>query len=53
MGATLSAPLAKFEKVYALPMLTIKDDKGNSKKDSRSAYTRKFEKESLVEIKKE
>jgi hypothetical protein len=28
MGAALSAPLAHYEKVYALPMLTIKDDKG-------------------------
>ncbi|CAI5445809.1 unnamed protein product [Caenorhabditis angaria] len=28
IGAALSAPLAKYEKVYALPMLTIKDDKG-------------------------
>ncbi|CAO4371332.1 unnamed protein product [Caenorhabditis nigoni] len=28
LGAALSAPLAKYTKVYALPMLTIKDDKG-------------------------
>ncbi|EFO88149.1 hypothetical protein CRE_06956 [Caenorhabditis remanei] len=28
LGAPLSAPLAKYERVYALPMLTIKDDKG-------------------------
>ncbi|GMR43883.1 hypothetical protein PMAYCL1PPCAC_14078 [Pristionchus mayeri] len=28
LGAALSAPLAKHERVYALPMLTIKDDKG-------------------------
>lgn len=28
LGAALSAPLASFSKVYALPMLTIKDDKG-------------------------
>ncbi|KAF8357755.1 lars-1 [Pristionchus pacificus] len=28
LGAALSAPLAKYERVYALPMLTIKDDKG-------------------------
>lgn len=28
LGAALSAPLATYEKVYALPMLTIKDDKG-------------------------
>ncbi|CAB3401861.1 unnamed protein product [Caenorhabditis bovis] len=28
IGAPLAAPLAKYERVYALPMLTIKDDKG-------------------------
>ncbi|CAI2348746.1 unnamed protein product [Caenorhabditis sp. 36 PRJEB53466] len=28
LGAPLAAPLAKYGKVYALPMLTIKDDKG-------------------------
>ncbi|KHJ88897.1 leucine--tRNA ligase [Oesophagostomum dentatum] len=28
LGAALSAPLATYPKVYALPMLTIKDDKG-------------------------
>ncbi|KAK6740049.1 hypothetical protein RB195_008489 [Necator americanus] len=28
LGAGLSAPLATYPKVYALPMLTIKDDKG-------------------------
>lgn len=28
LGAALAAPLAKYERVYALPMLTIKDDKG-------------------------
>lgn len=28
LGAALMAPLSKYEKVYALPMLTIKDDKG-------------------------
>ena len=28
MGAALSAPLTSFEKIYALPMLTIKEDKG-------------------------
>ncbi|PAV80153.1 hypothetical protein WR25_19942 [Diploscapter pachys] len=28
LGAALVAPLAQYEKVYALPMLTIKDDKG-------------------------
>ncbi|PAV79342.1 hypothetical protein WR25_19627 [Diploscapter pachys] len=28
LGAALIAPLAQYEKVYALPMLTIKDDKG-------------------------
>ncbi|KAF1760670.1 hypothetical protein GCK72_008919 [Caenorhabditis remanei] len=28
LGAPLSAPLAKYQRVYALPMLTIKDDKG-------------------------
>ncbi|GMT20866.1 hypothetical protein PFISCL1PPCAC_12163 [Pristionchus fissidentatus] len=28
LGAALAAPLSKYEKVYALPMLTIKDDKG-------------------------
>uniref|UniRef100_A0A0K0DF01 leucine--tRNA ligase n=1 Tax=Angiostrongylus cantonensis TaxID=6313 RepID=A0A0K0DF01_ANGCA len=28
LGAALSAPLSAYPKVYALPMLTIKDDKG-------------------------
>uniref|UniRef100_A0A914DLD1 leucine--tRNA ligase n=1 Tax=Acrobeloides nanus TaxID=290746 RepID=A0A914DLD1_9BILA len=28
LGAALKAPLAAYEKVYALPMLTIKDEKG-------------------------
>ncbi|KAK6051627.1 hypothetical protein COOONC_10866 [Cooperia oncophora] len=28
LGAALSAPLASYPKIYALPMLTIKDDKG-------------------------
>ncbi|CAD6188440.1 unnamed protein product [Caenorhabditis auriculariae] len=28
LGAALSAPLAHYKRVYALPMLTIKDDKG-------------------------
>lgn len=28
LGAALSAPLASYPRVYALPMLTIKDDKG-------------------------
>uniref|UniRef100_A0A8R1E749 leucine--tRNA ligase n=1 Tax=Caenorhabditis japonica TaxID=281687 RepID=A0A8R1E749_CAEJA len=28
IGAALSAPLSHYERVYALPMLTIKDDKG-------------------------
>ncbi|KAK6031486.1 leucine--tRNA ligase, partial [Ostertagia ostertagi] len=28
LGAALSAPLASYTKIYALPMLTIKDDKG-------------------------
>uniref|UniRef100_A0A914W357 leucine--tRNA ligase n=1 Tax=Plectus sambesii TaxID=2011161 RepID=A0A914W357_9BILA len=28
LGAALSAPLSHYDKVYALPMLTIKDDKG-------------------------
>ncbi|GMS90602.1 hypothetical protein PENTCL1PPCAC_12777 [Pristionchus entomophagus] len=30
LGAALSAPLSKYEKVHALPMLTIKDDKGTA-----------------------
>ena len=29
MGAALNAPLSVNEKVYALPMLTIKEGKGN------------------------
>lgn len=29
LGAALSAPLATYKVVYALPMLTIKEDKGN------------------------
>ena len=29
MGSALSAPLTSYEKVYALPMLTIKEDKGS------------------------
>lgn len=29
IGSALSAPLSGYEKVYALPMLTIKNDKGN------------------------
>lgn len=29
IGCALSAPLARYERVYALPMLTIKDDKGS------------------------
>nr|CDJ97537.1 Aminoacyl-tRNA synthetase and Valyl Leucyl Isoleucyl-tRNA synthetase domain containing protein [Haemonchus contortus] len=28
LGAALSAPLTSYSKIYALPMLTIKDDKG-------------------------
>lgn len=28
MGAALSAPLTSYKKIYALPMLTIKEDKG-------------------------
>lgn len=28
LGCALKAPLTSYEKVYALPMLTIKDDKG-------------------------
>ena len=28
MGAGLSAPLTSYKKIYALPMLTIKEDKG-------------------------
>ncbi|KAH7731926.1 leucine--tRNA ligase [Aphelenchoides avenae] len=28
LGAALKAPLSQFDRVYALPMLTIKDDKG-------------------------
>ncbi len=28
LGCALSAPLASYNKVYSLPMLTIKDDKG-------------------------
>lgn len=29
LGAALSAPLTSYKVVYALPMLTIKEDKGN------------------------
>ena len=28
MGAALSAPLTSYKEIYALPMLTIKEDKG-------------------------
>lgn len=28
LGCALKAPLTPYEKIYALPMLTIKDDKG-------------------------
>ena len=28
MGMALSAPLAEYKKIYTLPMLTIKEDKG-------------------------
>lgn len=28
LGCALKAPLTNFERIYALPMLTIKDDKG-------------------------
>lgn len=28
LGAALKAPMTKYEKIYALPMLTIKEDKG-------------------------
>lgn len=28
IGCALKAPLSHYERVYALPMLTIKDDKG-------------------------
>jgi hypothetical protein len=28
MGTALQAPLASFERIYALPMMVIKDDKG-------------------------
>ena len=28
MGMALSAPLTGYEKIYTLPMLTIKEDKG-------------------------
>ncbi|KAF5284997.1 hypothetical protein FQR65_LT02309 [Abscondita terminalis] len=28
LGLALTAPMTKYEKIYALPMLTIKDDKG-------------------------
>ena len=28
MGVALKAPLTSYDTVYALPMLTIKDDKG-------------------------
>merc|ERR1719216_747175 len=28
MGAALKAPLAKYDRIYTLPMLTIKEDKG-------------------------
>jgi len=28
MGVTLKAPLTSYDTIYALPMLTIKDDKG-------------------------
>lgn len=30
LGAALAAPLTSYEKIYALPMMTIKDDKGTS-----------------------
>lgn len=30
LGAALSAPLSTYKVIYALPMLTIKEDKGNS-----------------------
>lgn len=30
LGAALSAPLTTYKVIYALPMLTIKEDKGNS-----------------------
>lgn len=29
LGASLSAPLTTYKVIYALPMLTIKEDKGN------------------------
>lgn len=28
LGAALKAPMTSYEKIYALPMLTIKEDKG-------------------------
>lgn len=28
MGAALKAPMTSYERIYALPMLTIKEDKG-------------------------
>lgn len=28
LGCALKAPLTPYEKIYALPMMTIKDDKG-------------------------
>ena len=31
LGAALSAPLSSYGKVYALPMLTVKDDKGGGR----------------------
>ncbi|KHN75603.1 Leucine--tRNA ligase [Toxocara canis] len=30
LGAAIKAPLTSYEKIYALPMLTIKDDKGTA-----------------------
>lgn len=32
LGLPLKAPLTKYDVIYTLPMLTIKDDKGNIKK---------------------
>ena len=31
MGTALKAPLTSYDKVYTLPMLTVKSDKGNGR----------------------